>query len=51
MIGLVETHALAIPADLHAHFKKCNYNCIELPARKTFSHGRAFGGTLLIIRK
>jgi hypothetical protein len=28
LIGLVETHALAIPVDIHAHFRKCNYICL-----------------------
>jgi len=48
---LVETHALAIPVDLLAHIKKCNYNCLELPARKTYSTGRAFGGILIVVKK
>jgi hypothetical protein len=51
MIALLETHALAIPGDLQAHIRRCNYICLELPARKTHSAGRASGGSLVLIRK
>ena len=51
MIALLETHALAIPGDLYAHIHRCNYICLELPARKTHSAGRASGGSLVLIRK
>lgn len=51
IIALNETHCMDLHRDFVQHVRRVGYVILELPARRFSNHGRAVGGSLVLVKK